>query len=445
MKIINKAKIFFPFFSIIISIAGCINSKEVEKTITNSSWVNQQNSIQPPGYLTDTFLLQLMRNNPALFNGVLAKSEEMRIQIIYTQIDRAKKEKDNIKLTDHTFNLNAANYFYPASTVKLPIAILALQKLNELNNPGLDKNTTMITGEDGNGQTEVTNDPSAADGRPTIAQYIKKILLVSDNDAFNRLYEFLGQEYINTSLHKMGYTDVQIIHRLDISLTEEQNRHTNPVSFFDNSGKLIYQKPAEKSKLIYSSRDTKLGKGFLRGGKLINEPFDFSKKNLLPLHDLHSIVRSIIFPNAVPKEQQFNLTPDDYELLHRYMSMLPVESKNPVYTSPDYWDTYVKFLYYGAEPGKAVPPIRVFNKPGDAYGFLIDAAYIVDFKNNIEFMLSAIIYCNSDGIFNDDKYDYDSIGLPFMKNLGRSIYDYELKRHRKYPADLSTFQFRYTD
>ena len=425
--------------------SGCINSKQVEKTITNSSLMNQINSIRPPGNLEDTFLFNLMKKNPALFNEILAKSEEMRIQLIYTQIDRAKKEKDKLKLTDHTFNLNAGNYFYPASTVKLPIAILALQKLNELHIRGLDKNTTMITGEDGNGQTEVINDPSAADGRPTIAQYIKKILLVSDNDAFNRLYEFLGQEYINNSLHKMGYRDVQIIHRLDISLTEEQNRHTNPVSFFDNSGKLIYLKPAEKSKLIYSTRDTKLGKGFLRVGKRINEPFDFSKKNLLPLHDLHSILRSIIFPEAVFKEQQFNLTREDYELLRRYMSMMPAESKNPVYTNPDYWDTYVKFLYYGSEPGKAVPNIRIFNKPGDAYGFLIDAAYIVDFKNNIEFMLSAIIYCNSDGVFNDDKYDYDSIGLPFLKNLGRVIYDYELKRHRKYPADLSTFQFRYTD
>lgn len=445
MKKINVAKIFFLIFNTAVTVSGCINSKQLEQTIINSSFVNQSNSIRPPDNLTDTFLINLMAKNPALFNRVLAKSEEMRIQIIYTKIDRLKKQKDKVKLTDHTFNLHAANYFYPASTVKLPIAILALQKLNELKIQGLDRNTTMITGEDGNGQTEVMNDPSAADGRPTIAHYIKKILLVSDNDAFNRLYEFLGQEYINNSLHKMGYRAVQIIHRLDISLTEEQNRHTNSVSFFDSSGKLVYMKPAEKSKLNYISRNTKLGKGFMRGAKLINEPFDFSKKNLLPLSDLHNIVRSIIFPDVVSKEQQFNLTKEDYEFLHRYMSMMPEESKNPVYSSPHYWDTYVKFLYYGAETGKSEPQIRVFNKPGDAYGFLIDAAYIVDFKNNIEFMLSAIIYCNSDGIFNDDKYDYDAIGLPFMKNLGRVIYDYELKRQRKYPADLSTFQFRYTD
>ena len=66
-------------------------------------------------------------------------------------------------MTNHSFNLNPI-YFYPASTVKLPIAILALQKLNELKKPGLDKYSTMITGAEGPGQTEVCNDPSAADG-----------------------------------------------------------------------------------------------------------------------------------------------------------------------------------------------------------------------------------------------------------------------------------------
>ena len=82
---------------------------------------------------------------------------------------------------------------------------------------------------------------------------------------------------------------------------------------------------------------------------------------------------------------------------------------------------------------------RIFNKVGEAYGFLIDAAYIADYNNNVEFMLSAVIYCNSDGIFNDDKYDYDIVGLPFMKHLGQVIYDHELKRKKKVIPDLTTF------
>jgi hypothetical protein len=90
------------------------------------------------------------------------------------------------------------------------------------------------------------------------------------------------------------------------------------------------------------------------------------------------------------------------------------------------------------------PGIRIFNKTGTAYGFLIDATYVADYSNAIEFMLSAVIYCNSDGIFNDDKYDYDTTGYPFLKHLGRVIYDHELKRIRKYKPDLSSLRFEYS-
>ena len=394
---------------------------------------------------SDSFINNLLANYPELFSTYLSKSKELGIQVIYTQIDRGKKDKDKVKFTDYSFGLDANNYFYPASTVKLPVAILALQRLNELKITGIDKNSTMITGAAYNGQTEVINDPSSPDGRPTIAHYIKKILLVSDNDAFNRLYEFLGPGYINTSLHSMGYKDVQIIHRLSVNLTEDQNRHTNPVSFFDSSGRMLYRQTLVSTTLPYAQRDTKMGKGYIQGDKLINEPFDFSKKNRLSLQDLHTIVRSIFFPDDVPKEQRFNLSKEDYDFLRLYMSMRPGESASPVYEAVDYWDNYVKMLFYGSEKTKPEPGIRIFNKTGTAYGFLIDASYFADFNNHVEFMLSAVIYCNSDGVFNDDKYDYNTVGYPFLKNLGRVIYAYELKRQRKYPSDLSTFQFRYTD
>ena len=432
---------------------GCVLFRQESPSGNNPFAVDKDHLISAQKNPVDTFMASLLAKYPQFFDAILKKKEELGIQIIYTQIDRGKKGK--IKFTDHTFNLSTDNYFYPASTVKLPVAILALQKLNELKVAGLTRNTTMITESDGNDQTQVCNDPSTATGPPSIAHYIKKILLVSDNDAFNRLYEFLGQEYINNSLHKMGFTDAQIIHRLDISLTEDQNRHTNPVGFYplnesrgqdavhDSSSRIIYKKPAEKSKLVYANRSTKMGKGYYKSGTLINEPFDFSKKNRLSLQDLHDMVRSVMFPEAVPEQHRFNLAKEDYDFLRKYMSMMPQESAFPFYGSPDYWDTYVKFLFYGAEKGKAEPSIRIFNKVGDAYGFLIDAAYIVDYKNKIEFQLSAVIHCNSDGIFNDDKYDYDEVGFPFMKNLGRVIYEYELKRQRKKNPDLSSFQINY--
>src|SRR6476619_2490525 len=386
---------------------------------------------------SETFLKNLIRESSPHLDSLIHANGTYHIKIIYTQVDRSASGKP--RFTHYYLNADPGQYFYPASTVKMPVALLALQKLNQLKTPGLDKNTTMITEAAYPGQTAVFNDPTTIDGRPTVANYIKKIFLVSDNDAFNRLYELLGQEYINGNLHQMGYDSAQIIHRLDVSLGEDQNRATNPVQFYDTSSKLLWEKPLQKSELLYQPRNTLLGKGYMKAGKLVNEPFNFSKKNRFTLPDLHSLLMSVIFPEAVPKQQRFQLSEDDYAFLYRYMSMKPGESKFPQYDS-GFTDAYSKLLMFGGKGKMEDAGIRIFNKEGDAYGFLTDVAYIIDLTNHVEFFLSANIYCNSDGVFNDDHYDYDTISFPFLKELGQVIYQYELKRPRRHKASLDEFK-----
>lgn len=390
---------------------------------------------------TDAYLENILKEYPQYFGQVLENRDSLRVQILYTQVNRNAANKPSFK-TYH-YNVNPDQYFYPASTVKMPTALLALQRLNELKLPGLSKTSTMITGADYAAQNEVFNDPTTPDGRPSIAHYVKKIFLVSDNDAYNRLYEFLGQEYINKKLHGMGYDRAEIIHRLERFLTEDENRHTNPIRFLDAGGKTLYTQPVQFNQQPHLKRNDWLGNGYYRGDKLMSGPMDFSKKNRLVLEDLHQLLRSILFPQEVPEKQRFNISQDDYRFVWKYMSQYPGETFYPSYLGPDYWDAYCKFLYWGSAKEPLPKTFRIFNKVGDAYGFLIDVAYVVDFEKNIEFMLSSVIYCNSDGILNDSKYDYETVGMPFMKNLGRVIYDHEIKRKREHIPDLSTFRITY--
>jgi hypothetical protein len=193
----------------------------------------------------------------------------------------------------------------------------------------------------------------------------------------------------------------------------------------------------------YPVRSEKLGNGYMKGDELISGPMDFSKKNRLVLQDLHEMLKSILFPEAVAPQKRFHITPEDYRFVWKYMSQYPPETLYPSYDSANYWDAYCKFIYWGSAKGPLPKTLRIFNKVGDAYGFLIDAAYVVDFDRKVEFMVSASMYCNADGVLNDSKYDYDSIGFPFLKNLGRVLYDYELKRKQKHWPDLSAFRFAY--
>jgi beta-lactamase class A len=392
---------------------------------------------------TDAFLEGLLKQYPQYFDFILSNRKALNVQFIYTKVDRGANGIAALK--QYYFNVNPKAYFYPASTVKFPISLLALQKLNELKGDGIDKNTTMITENGYGSQTAVFNDPTTIDGKPSIAQYIKKILMVSDNDAHNRLYEFLGQQYINDQLQQKGYTDAQLIHRLHIFLPEEENRHTNPVKFLAPDNKVLYQQPMQYNTTKFPDRNDVLGKAYYKGDSLINTPMNFSLKNRISLEDLHTMLISLVFPNKVTAAQRFNITDEDRKFLLKYMSQLPAESTYPPYSSDTntYYPAYCKFLLFGAEKGTLPSTVRSFNKVGDAYGQLLDVAYIVDFDKKIEFFLSAVIYCNSDGILNDDKYDYESIGYPFMKHLGQVIYDYEVKRERKIEPDLGELKFIY--
>ncbi len=390
---------------------------------------------------TSPFLENLLNQFPEYFDSVLKYRKLRNVQIIYTAIDR--DENNNPAFTDYFFNIDNSQYFYPASTVKLPTALLALQKLNELQKTGINMGTTFITEDAYSGQIPTYNDPQTADGRPNIESYIKKIFLVSDNDAFNRLYEFLGPEYLNEQLHRKGYDDAQIIHRLEISLSEDENRHTNPVKFLDKNNNTLYSQPLAFDATSYAERNDTLGKAHYKASQFVNAPMNFSKKNRISLEDLHSILRSVMFPGSVPNNKRFDLTDSDYAFVHRYMSQFPGETIYPPYDSINYYDAYGKFLLYGSGKGPLPKNIRIFNKEGDAYGELIDIAYVVDFDKNIEFFLSAAINCNTNEIVNDDTYDYDSTGFPFMKNLGQVIYNYELKRSRSHPPDLSSFKIVY--
>jgi hypothetical protein len=373
---------------------------------------------------------------------VLADTAKYQVQILYTQIDR--NEHGNPLFTTYSFNVDDSRYFYPASTVKLPIALLALEWLEEQQVPGLTLETTMLTDSVRPSQLAAWSDSTSQTGLPSIGHYIKKILLVSDNDASNRLYELLGMDYINQKLREKGLANTVITQRLSFPISPEENRQFNPIRFVDNSGKLILEIPAREADNPYLvPGNPKLGRAYYKHDSLIQGGMDFSYKNKFALSDLHGVVQRTIFPEAFVGIERFNLNEEHRNFVLQYMSMLPRESEYPAYDTTEFYDSFSKFTKFGTEKGKIAPRFRLFNKTGWSYGHLIEGGYFVDFESGVEFFVSAIVYVNEDQILNDDKYETDEVGLPFFAELGEYLYQRELKRKKQLIPDLSKMKFVY--
>jgi hypothetical protein len=370
-----------------------------------------------------TYLDNIIRQNPLLH--AVATNPEHEVQIIYTSISQ-----DNSWSTEE-FQVNDSLYFYPASTVKLPVAILALQKINELNEQGITVGFEdhMITLASQAPQQETLHDSTAADGMPSIKRYIEKIFLVSDNDAYNRLYVFVTPDKINRDLiHNGTFTTSVINQRVGApGFDFESNRTTNPVVFRRNL-RDVYKQDETTAVNIWKHRakNARKGKGYIDGnGKLIMESFDFGTKNFYCLRDLEITLQKIIFPEHFKNEQRFNLKQQDYEFLKKAMSTLP-EDDAYYRNDKNLYDGYVKFLMMGDHKYNMPEGLKIYNKVGNAYGYLIDCAYFEHKEKNIRFFLTAVIHTNADGIYNDGVYEYDEIGLPFLGELGRAVYQFEL-------------------
>ena len=365
---------------------------------------------------------------------VLASPKTYRYQLVYTQIDRDQNAVPHF--TNHTLYADADHYFNPASMVKMPLAFLAMEKLNELKQTGVNKFTSMQYDSNYQRQVSMVADLSAQNQKPSIAHFIKRAFLISENDPYNRLYQFMGQGPANQKLLEKGYSSSKITRQF-MGFTEDQNRHTNGINFVDEKGVPILKLAPQ-----YNTDSFQFGAPILIGDahwnskdEVVNAPFDFTRHNNISLMDMQKMLQSVIFPASVPKQNRFNIAEADRLFLLQYLSQYPSETNYPKYDSVHFYDSYVKFFFQDSTH-KMPKHIRVFNKVGWAYGFLTDVSYVLDTKNNIDYMLSATVYVNSDGVVNDSKYDEETVGFPFLNKIGTAFYEYELKRPRKYQPKL---------
>lgn len=372
-------------------------------------------------------LEEIMSLDHPKIKAIAQNLEKHEVQILYTQIERDSKKMPHF--INHEFQVDDNFYFYPSSTAKLPVAILALQKVRALQNKGVSISIDdRFVVENLQGEVIFDRDSTAQNGFPSIRHMIKKIFLVSDNDAYNYLFDFLGRDYVNQELRNKNMGAVHINHKF---LTGADNKNTWNFSFYNNENQLTYSQASIASDVAahgLNLQGLQKGKGYINEcGNLIQEPFDFSKKNYVSLRSLQKIIRSIIFPESLPVAERFDITSEDHELLKYWMSRNTLESDYPSYDSDEFYESYVKFFLFGDSKAPIPRHIRSYNKVGNAYGTLTEVAYIHDDKNHIEFMLTATIQVNENQIFNDGIYAYDSLGYPFMAELGRQVYQHEFK------------------
>ena len=338
---------------------------------------------------------------------VISDPAAFELQIHYSR--RSLADQTQFEDYQFSYSLNQKKpYFYPASTVKLPASIFALEKLNEFEN--INRDTPFLV---------------QGDTLPiSTSRCIEQIFAVSDNKANNLLFEFLGADYYNRRFKELGFENSRISHRLSTPNSAELT--TPPIYFFDDTDTILSiasqtNAPIEKLDLLGIEKGISYNDD---NGDRKEGPFDFSLKNWYDLEDQMQTVKRLIHPELYPENMRFKINEEQRAFLIETMAKTPKELG---YEQETYFDSYVKFLVFGDQKEINAPNIKVHNKVGLAYGTLTDTAYIVDEENQIDFFLSVTLLVNKNEQFNDGVYEYDELGIPFMAALGKSILAFERK------------------
>jgi len=358
---------------------------------------------------TNPIELIIKKREPQL-KPIYKNKENHNLQILYTKVVRDSLGMPSFIQYDYQADNNV--YFYPASTMKLPIVALTLQKINELRNTGINitvESKILLLSAD-----QITTET-------TFKDLISKVFLVSDNSASNILINFLGYNYFNQQMREKGLNTIVLNHKF------------NPDPYVKTDWKIytldrdLISKDEIQEVIEHNSLDNlRQGKSQILNGEEVATPFNFKTKNRASLRDLDGVMKRIIYPDLFQEQDRINLSDQDYNFLRYWMSRFTFEDIGIEYQKDSqYFDSYNKFFIYGDSTNTIDRKIRIYNKVGVAYGALTDISYIRDYQKKIEFFLSATIYVNQNQIVNDNIYEYDDVGIPFLAELARQVYKLE--------------------
>jgi hypothetical protein len=370
-------------------------------------------------------LFQLLDRERATLGPVWTNPEQYQLQLLYTRIDRDGYGRPTFR--NYGWRLDRARYFWPASMVKLPMAAFALERARSLGAHGVNRDTPLFL-EDGPACR--MPDPDAGD---SIARSVLRSLIVSENPAYSRLFDVVGAAQAGQRLAAMGHADARIVARF-VPCTREENRSLSGLHFRAADGRTLLRIPArlDAEQAPLSNVDATVAAAFLDdAGQLLPAPTDFSTRNFLPLEVAHRLLMAVMFPAAMPAHERFDLSIKDLMLMRAALSTRPAQSIDPIYDVESHPDSHVRLFGWGAGRRTLPPGMTSYSKIGEAFGYLSECAYIVDRDRGIEFMVSGVGYFNADGVLNDDRYEYETVGYPFFERVGQVLLSHERARARR--------------
>lgn len=354
-------------------------------------------------------LAELQLDSTIVFNP------KYRFQMVFTPVVDGEVMNPISYNTDH--------YFYPASLVKIPVALMALEKM-ERNGIGLDDYVRFDTV---NTCGSVQFVELCTEKKITFRQMFTELFVVSDNHFYNALYHFVTPGELNAGLHDRGYTNTHIF-RAFTGCDKIDQLHTYAWKVYNLQGNEVGRGPDTNldSNVLFAhyshTEDRMLGSKHENSeGEIVDGPYDLNYLPEIELGDLQEMMLRLLFPDNYLESDLWNISQENRTFIIGLMRKYPSEIKG----SYRKLDSYDDFVYkYARLKGS-----RTTSKMGLSYGFASETAYIEVPGTSNGFLLSYSVYVNGNDVVNDGKYEYEEVARVFAEKLAAELTEFMRKTY----------------
>jgi hypothetical protein len=317
-----------------------------------------------------------------------------------------------------------AEYLYPASAIKIVPAIAVLSHWSEggAGTPPLD---APLLFSDRQADDAFGHTLRVGGYRPqSLADHLEAMLVESSNGSFNALYELAGPVAQNEPFHRGGFPSIRVIHRLSgYNLPKELAAYLPSVAWMHGGERVVWLPERAVASLPASSIHLpreEIGIGYLEAnsGLRVDGPMPFGMKNGVTLADLQRLLVALF--HELPETDTARLPALSDESTSLMLSLMrgPLSEKDGV--SAESREARFKPMLPGLLAlGIERAQIDYTNKAGRAYGFHLDNARI-RIGDRVVYVTVGML-ANSDGVFNDDRYDYDTLSFPALRAVGAMV------------------------
>ncbi|MBS2020231.1 MAG: serine hydrolase [Deltaproteobacteria bacterium] len=352
----------------------------------------------------DPLVETLLASGGPVLKAVLAAPDRFRFEVLYGVV----REGATPSIERRGYRTDA-EYFFPASSMKVPIALATYDRLGALRLPRAA--TIRIHPLNGAGEPYVT----------TLERETWRAIIVSDNASANRLLGIVGHREANETLWSLGLSSARVRHGFSTGGEMDPPELSPRIEVVPPSG-VPTEIPPRRSDLRLPPTDAsalEVGRAKIVEGRREEGPLSFADKNAMRLRELQDTLVRIVRPDLLPAGSPPDAgAKEDLAYLKQALGTLPSASGLAGFDRNIVADYQLVPFLRGFERVKPRAKLQIFTKVGQAYGFLIANAYVVDKDTGRSFFLTAAIYANPDEVMNDDNYGYDQTSFPALADVG---------------------------